>query len=91
MVIDPVMVSESGAELLSADARIALARQLLPRATVVTPNLAEARVLAEIDAVPDPSARLDCDTDDAETLARAIHRLGPEVVIVTGGHRAAGQ
>jgi hydroxymethylpyrimidine/phosphomethylpyrimidine kinase len=37
VVIDPVMVSESGAELLSGDARAALARRLLPRASVVTP------------------------------------------------------
>ncbi len=78
VVIDPVMVSESGAELLSADARGALVGQLLPRATVLTPNLAEARVLAGAGG----------DADDAETLARTIHALGPEVVIVTGGHRA---
>jgi len=78
VVIDPVMVSESGAELLSADARGALVRQLLPRATVVTPNLPEARVLAAAGG----------DTDDAEALARTIHALGPDVVIVTGGHRA---
>ncbi len=76
VVIDPVMVSESGAELLSGDARVALARRLFSRASVVTPNLAEARVLAGTD------------TDDAEALARAIHALGPEVVVVTGGHRA---
>ncbi len=78
VVIDPVMVSESGAELLAPDARDALARRLLPRATVVTPNLAEARVLAEAGE----------GSDDAQALARTIHALGPEVVIVTGGHRA---
>ncbi len=78
VVIDPVMVSESGAELLSADARGVLARRLLPRASVVTPNLPEARVLAAADGA----------TEDAEALARAIHALGPDVVIVTGGHRA---
>jgi len=78
VVIDPVMVSESGAELLSSDARGALVRQLLPRATVVTPNLPEARVLAAAGR----------DSDDAEALARTIRALGPDVVIVTGGHRA---
>jgi hydroxymethylpyrimidine/phosphomethylpyrimidine kinase len=90
VVIDPVMVSESGAELLSAGARVALAGRLLPRATVVTPNLAEARVLAGIgpDTGTDTDTGTGTDTDDAEALARAIHRLGPDVVIVTGGHRA---
>ena len=75
VVIDPVMVSESGAVLLDEAARAALTAQLLPRATVITPNLPEARVLAD-----DPDA-------DAEDLARALHRLGPAAVVVTGGHR----
>ena len=85
VVIDPVMVSESGAELLDPDACSALVERLLPRATVVTPNLAEARVMAgdgNRDLTGDP------DGDDAEALARAIHALGPGAVIVTGGHRA---
>jgi len=76
VVIDPVMVSESGGVLLDAAARTALVDTLLPRATVITPNLPEARVLAG-DGAP----------DDADELARALHALGPDVVIVTGGHR----
>jgi hydroxymethylpyrimidine/phosphomethylpyrimidine kinase len=75
IVIDPVMVAESGAVLLDEAARTALAEQLLPRATAITPNLPEARVLAD-----GPGA-------DAEDLARALHRLGPATVVVTGGHR----
>nr|MBA2255586.1 hydroxymethylpyrimidine/phosphomethylpyrimidine kinase [Thermoleophilaceae bacterium] len=47
VVLDPVMVAESGAVLLHEDARRALRKRLLPRATVATPNLSEARVLAE--------------------------------------------
>jgi hydroxymethylpyrimidine/phosphomethylpyrimidine kinase len=78
VVIDPVMVAESGAVLLAGDARDALRERLLPRATVVTPNLPEARVLADGEAAEDA---------DAEALARAIHALGPRIVIVTGGHR----
>jgi hydroxymethylpyrimidine/phosphomethylpyrimidine kinase len=74
VVIDPVMVSESGAVLLDEDARGALVELLLPVATVITPNLPEARVLVGAD-------------DDAEPLARALHALGPDVVVVTGGHR----
>ena len=77
VVIDPVMVAESGAVLLDDDARAALAGTLLPRATVITPNLPEARVLAG-DSAP----------DDIEGLARALHALGPDVVVITSGHRA---
>jgi hydroxymethylpyrimidine/phosphomethylpyrimidine kinase len=75
VVVDPVMVSESGAELLDPLARIALIERILPLATVATPNLPEARALSGLaDA-------------DAETLARAVHALGPSAVVVTGGHR----
>jgi hydroxymethylpyrimidine/phosphomethylpyrimidine kinase len=80
VVLDPVMVAESGARLLHRDAEEALRSRLLPRVAVVTPNLAEARVLAGVDDDPDS------DTDPAE-LARAIHALGAPVVVVTGGHR----
>ena len=46
VVVDPVMVSESGATLLDPNAKAALIERILPRATVVTPNLMEARELA---------------------------------------------
>jgi hydroxymethylpyrimidine/phosphomethylpyrimidine kinase len=46
VVVDPVMVAESGARLLDADAQRALIEEILPRAFVLTPNLPEARVLA---------------------------------------------
>ena len=74
VVLDPVMVAESGARLLDEDAEDALRTRLLPRVAVVTPNIPEARVLASGDA-------------DPERLARAIHALGPGAVVVTGGHR----
>ncbi len=77
VVVDPVMVAESGAQLLEPDARDTLVEQLLPRATVLTPNLPEARVLA---------GAADSGAGDPVELARAIHGLGPTVVIVTGGH-----
>jgi hydroxymethylpyrimidine/phosphomethylpyrimidine kinase len=76
VVLDPVMVAESGAALLEPAAVRALVECLLPRATVVTPNLAEAAALAGADT----------DTD-AEVLARAVQGLGPRAVVVTGGHR----
>lgn len=75
VVHDPVMVAESGARLLDLDAVAALRALILPRATVITPNLAEARTLAGND-----------DLDGIE-LARALHALGPTYVVITGGHR----
>ena len=76
IVVDPVMVAESGADLLDPAARGALTQRILPRATVATPNVPEAARLAGVPA--DTGAR---------ELARAVHALGPEVVVVTGGHR----
>jgi hydroxymethylpyrimidine/phosphomethylpyrimidine kinase len=73
-VLDPVMIAESGARLLDEDALDALRMRLLPRVTAVTPNVPEAGVLAGTSGEP-------------EALARAIHALGPEAVVVTGGHR----
>ncbi len=83
VVVDPVMVAESGARLLEEDAQGALIRLILPRATVVTPNIPEARVLAGAAAPVDPED----EGAEAEALARAIHALGPDCVVVTGGHR----
>jgi len=75
VVIDPVMVAESGATLLDAEARAALVRLLIPRATVLTPNTTEAEVLAGKPEAP-------------EELARAVLELGSAAVVLTGGHRA---
>ncbi|HKP20722.1 MAG TPA: bifunctional hydroxymethylpyrimidine kinase/phosphomethylpyrimidine kinase [Thermoleophilaceae bacterium] len=76
VVLDPVMVAESGSRLLDEDAQKALRTQLVPRAAVVTPNVPEARVLAGAD-----------DEIGAEELVRAVHALGPRAVVLTGGHR----
>jgi hydroxymethylpyrimidine/phosphomethylpyrimidine kinase len=84
VVLDPVMVAESGATLLEPDARRALVERLVPRASVVTPNLPEARALLSAAG----AAAGDDDEQDAETLARAVHGLGPGAVVVTGGHAA---
>jgi hydroxymethylpyrimidine/phosphomethylpyrimidine kinase len=75
VVVDPVMVAESGAVLLKPEAKRALIERILPRAAVLTPNLAEARELTELGADASP-----------EELARAVHELGPDVAVVTGGH-----
>jgi hydroxymethylpyrimidine/phosphomethylpyrimidine kinase len=75
VVLDPVMVAESGARLLDEDAIDALVNELLPLVTIATPNIPEARVLSGLD-------------EDAsqEDLARAVRLLGPKAVVVTGGH-----
>jgi hydroxymethylpyrimidine/phosphomethylpyrimidine kinase len=77
VVLDPVMIAESGARLLPSAAERALVELLLPRATVVTPNVPEARALAGSGAA---------DLDGAE-LARAVRAAGANAVVVTGGHR----
>ncbi len=78
VVLDPVMVAESGARLLPGAAERALIELLLARATVVTPNVPEARALAGAAAA---------DLDGA-ALAEAVQAVGANAVIVTGGHRA---
>jgi hydroxymethylpyrimidine/phosphomethylpyrimidine kinase len=75
VVVDPVMVAESGAVLLKPEAKEALVELILPRAAVATPNLAEARELTGLG-----------EDADAEELARAVRELGPPAVVVTGGH-----
>ena len=77
IVHDPVMIAESGARLLALEAVDALRALIVARATVITPNLAEARVLADDDEL------------DGLELVRALHALGPANVVVTGGHRDA--
>lgn len=76
VVVDPVMVAESGGRLLDPGAEDALRDLILPRATVATPNVPEARALAGLGPEAAP-----------EDLARAVHALGPDIVVLTGGHR----
>jgi hydroxymethylpyrimidine/phosphomethylpyrimidine kinase len=88
VVLDPVMVAESGARLLDVDAEEALRTRVLPRVTVVTPNLPEARALADPEALPDAEVlRRGRGNAEPADLARALHALGPANVVVTGGHR----
>jgi hydroxymethylpyrimidine/phosphomethylpyrimidine kinase len=97
VVVDPVMVAESGARLLDESAHRVLIEEILPRATVLTPNLPEARVLAAGAAGRGTAghethelAREDLDAgDEAAELALVVLGLGPDVVVLTGGHRRA--
>ncbi len=77
LVVDPVMIAASGARLLREDSVNTIRNRLLPLATVVTPNIPEAEVLADmkIDGLP-----------DMEEASRRIHAMGPKYVILKGGH-----
>ncbi|MEG0297001.1 MAG: bifunctional hydroxymethylpyrimidine kinase/phosphomethylpyrimidine kinase [Clostridium sp.] len=77
IVLDPVMVSKSGFKLLSVDAKVTLINELLPLATLITPNLPEAEEI------------LDCKIttlEDMEKAAIKLKELGPEFVLIKGGH-----
>ena len=79
LVVDPVMVSKHGAALLAGDAIEILKMRLLPRAFLVTPNLEEAALLAGT-AVSDVAAM--------RSAALAIAEMGPQAVLIKGGHLA---
>ena len=76
-VVDPVAASQHGDPLLRQDALSALRELIIPLATLITPNLGEVRLLTGIEV------RSRADMDDA---ARALHALGPQWVLVKGGH-----
>ena len=78
LVVDPVMIATSGDVLISDDAIVALRRELLPLADLVTPNLPEAaRLLVR------PLAH---DEAEARRQAEALRDLGPTAVLLKGGH-----
>jgi hydroxymethylpyrimidine/phosphomethylpyrimidine kinase len=77
LVVDPVMIAKNGRRLLSAGAIEALGARLLPAAALLTPNLAEAEVLA---GIPIHTAA------DMRHAARRLHERGARAVLVKGGH-----
>ncbi|MBD3422538.1 MAG: bifunctional hydroxymethylpyrimidine kinase/phosphomethylpyrimidine kinase [Chitinivibrionales bacterium] len=80
IVVDPVMISKSGYPLLQAEARDALKNELIPLATVVTPNIFEAEALASMSIST---------LDQMREAAIVIAALGPRNVVVKGGHLEA--
>ncbi|MGY5319457.1 bifunctional hydroxymethylpyrimidine kinase/phosphomethylpyrimidine kinase [Neomicrococcus lactis] len=79
VVLDPVMVAKSGHHLLDESAVAALRDELIPRSTVVTPNLPEARVLLGLER----------DIDSLEEMRErvaALRALGPQWLLLKGGH-----
>lgn len=81
-VMDPVMVATSGDRLLDADAESALAQELLPLATLVTPNLHEAEILTGV-----PVTTL----EEMGTAARRLVEMGAGAALVKGGHLGKGE
>ena len=77
LVVDPVMVSTSGFDMLEPEAVVSVRQRLLPLAALVTPNLREAQILAGM-----PVETL----DQAKAAARIIFDAGPGAVLVKGGH-----
>lgn len=77
LVVDPVAASMHGDPLMAPAALNSLRAGLFPLATLVTPNLDEVRLLVEIDVV---------DAESQRAAAKALHALGPQWVLVKGGH-----
>ncbi len=77
VVVDPVLVATSGDKLTGDQVAEMIIKELLPLATVVTPNIHEAEIL---------SGQRITSLDDMESAARCIHRAGPQMVVVKGGH-----
>ena len=80
IVLDPVMVATSGDKLLAPDAIATLRRELLRRATVVTPNLPEAAALLDTDVAASET--------EMQVQAERILALGAQAVLIKGGHGA---
>lgn len=79
IVLDPVMVSKSRYHLLNPEAKTALIEDLLPLAKLVTPNLPEAEVI---------TGKNISTVDEMKAAAKIIYQMGPENVLVKGGHLA---
>ncbi|MEX0271029.1 bifunctional hydroxymethylpyrimidine kinase/phosphomethylpyrimidine kinase [Leptolyngbyaceae cyanobacterium UHCC 1019] len=79
LVVDPVMVSRTGAQLIDDAAISTLRTALIPLATVLTPNRYEAQILASMEIHT---------LEDMQLAAQKIHRLGAKAVLVKGGGMA---
>lgn len=77
LVVDPVMISKHGARLLDDDAREALIHELIPRATLLTPNIPEAEALTGLQVT---------NIDEMKAAAERLVKLGAKSVVIKGGH-----
>lgn len=79
------MVSTSGGALLPEDAIKAVSGLLVPHATVLTPNIPEAKLLAGLVEGAEPQGEISS-VEDLEKMAARIQSLGPKWVLLKGGH-----
>ncbi|KHO01166.1 Phosphomethylpyrimidine kinase type-1 [Metarhizium album ARSEF 1941] len=86
LVVDPVMVSTSGAQLLPHEAIRGLCKHLLPLTTVLTPNIPEAMLILSENGDSALAEYQICSVSDVESIGRRIQALGPAWVLVKGGH-----
>lgn len=77
LVCDPVMISKSGAELCGRSAAMAVKKNILPLASVLTPNIPEAEFLCGIKILNEK---------DAFAACRALSAMGPKSILLKGGH-----
>ncbi|HWG88374.1 MAG TPA: hydroxymethylpyrimidine/phosphomethylpyrimidine kinase, partial [Candidatus Acidoferrales bacterium] len=77
VVLDPILKSSSGAEMISKDGLALLKERLLLRATVITPNIAEAAALTEMEV---------SNSEQMNEAALRLQRMGAANVVITGGH-----
>jgi hydroxymethylpyrimidine kinase / phosphomethylpyrimidine kinase / thiamine-phosphate diphosphorylase len=78
LVVDPLLAATDGTPLLNEEGRVALLKELLPLATLVTPNLPEAAELAGMEVRT---------MNEMKEAAKRIHEYGAKAVFITGGHR----
>ena len=83
VVLDPVLTASSGRALLEADAVAMLCRQLLPRVTLLTPNIPEAAALLQRSVASDQASM--------QLQAQALLELGPQAVLLKGGHATSAE
>ncbi|MDP7625661.1 MAG: bifunctional hydroxymethylpyrimidine kinase/phosphomethylpyrimidine kinase, partial [Rhodospirillales bacterium] len=78
VVVDPVMVAKGGASLLADEAMVTLKSLMIPRAAILTPNIPEAEALSGMKSLGE---------EDAKDIAQALLAMGPQAVLLKGGHR----
>lgn len=77
IVIDPVMISKSGYDLLQPEAKVTLVEELIPLADLLTPNLPEAEVITKMKIE---------NIEDMKQAAKKIHDMGVKNILIKGGH-----
>ncbi len=86
VVLDPVLISSSGKALLETDALATFIDQLLPLASVITPNIPELNKLITLTQPSNPHAIFVGQADEVPEMAQALFALGVQNAVIKGGH-----